>query len=306
MNNSRFWSGVLFALASACSFGLIPLFAVPLINNGISPEMAVFYRFGLAALAMPPILSFMKIPMKISIRQASKLALLALFYFLDVQLFFYAFKYLASGVVATLEFLAPVFVLLIMISFFHQKFHWQAAAATILALLGVWLLGGGMDMEITPTPDKTSLYTGVILALLSALFLAFYLIGCEIGHIDTLDSLTVTFYLMLFGAIYCGFVVIVSGKFALPDNLADLARAMSLALVTAIFSNWTLLLAIKRVGSVLTSIMGVMEPLTALIIGVLVFKEKLSFWAGAGALVVILAAMLATFGEKKGRDKPTF
>ena len=48
--------------------------------------------------------------------------------------------------------------------------------------------------------------------------------------------------------------------------------AALLAVITAVLSNLTLVLAVQRIGSTLTSVLGVMEPLTAVFVGILVFK----------------------------------
>ncbi len=236
MSNSDFWAGILLAIVSAASFGLIPLFAIPMMVNGMSPEKVALYRFGLAAGAMLSLLFIMKIKIGISLRRFWALAFLALFYFLDVLFFFLAFRYLASGLVATLEFAAPVFVLLIMIFFFHEKVSWQACFGTFLVLVGVWLLSGGMDSY--PSDFGSDPFLGVIFSLLSALFLSFYYIGCQRGYIGDLNPLLMTFYLMLFGAFYSGMAVFVSGSWVLPLNWPNIIYGLLLALVTAIFSNY--------------------------------------------------------------------
>lgn len=296
----NFWIGIALALASSCSFGLIPLFAVPMLGSGLPPQMVAFYRFGFAALLLFPLILHKHYTLRLPPGKLLTLAMLALAYFLDVQLFFYAFQYLASGVVATLEFVAPVIVMGIMVFGFHQKFHWQGAFACVLAIVGVWLLSGdsagtAVSLELE---DTSAVYTGVTLALLSALCCALYMVGCEVGGIGGLPPLLVTFYLMFFGSFYCAAVAIWSDVFALPGNWANLALALMLALVTAVLSNLTLVMAIQRVGSVLTSIMGVMEPLTAVCIGVLVFNEAMTFCMGLGALLVTSATLLATLGRK--------
>lgn len=304
MDRLKFWTGILLALASASSFGLIPLFATPLIFSGIPPETVALYRFGLASILLYPIFPALRIPMKIGKKELLTLTLLSLCYFLDVQFFFYAFQYLASGLAATLEFLAPVFVMAIMIFFFHQKFRWQAALAILLALPGVWLLSGGMDTQMLEVAELSPVHpfgargTGIFLSLLAALFYALYLTGCEVSKVNTLHPLLLTFYIMLFGSLYCLIAALWTHSFVLPASWPDIARAVLLALITAIFSNLTLIVAIKNIGSVLTSIMGVMEPLTAVIIGMSVFGEKLSIWMGIGALMVIGAATIAPLGKR--------
>ena len=49
MNNLR---GVLYAVVSSATFGLIPLFSIPLLQGGMSSPAILFYRFGLAAAMM--------------------------------------------------------------------------------------------------------------------------------------------------------------------------------------------------------------------------------------------------------------
>lgn len=305
MRNSTFWTGVLLGLASAASFGLIPLFASPLLRSGLSPETVAFYRFGLGALLICPILPLFGIKLKINRRKLLSLAILGLFYFLDVQFFFYAFQFLASGLVATLEFLAPVIVMAIMIFFFHQKFHWQAALACCLAIVGVWFLSGGMSgveerfSQSSNLLSSSSALFGVCLSLLAALFCALYIIGCDVANLRDLHPLQITFYILLFGALYCTLLACYGAGFSLPESWQDMTRAALLALVTAIFSNVALVIAVKRVGSLLTSLMGVMEPLTAVFIGALVFDEKLSFWLALGAFLVLCATLLAIWGRQK-------
>ncbi len=46
-----------------------------------------------------------------------------------------------------------------------------------------------------------------------------------------------------------------------------------LALVTAVLSNLTLILAVQHVGPTMVSILGVMEPLTAVTCGILVLAS---------------------------------
>lgn len=297
MNTLKYWVGLAFALASSFFFGLIPLFAIPLINSGLPPQIVALYRFGFAALLICPLLCCMRVKIILPWRDLLVLALLALAYFLDVQLFFYAFQFLASGIVATLEFLAPVMVMAIMILVFHQRFRYLSALACALAIIGIWFLSGG-DAEGVQRDGTMAVYAGTSLALLSALCCALYMVGCEVSGIERLHPLLVTFYIMLFGSLYCATVSLWTDAFVMPDTWVNLGRALLLALLTAFFSNLFLVMAIQRIGSVLTSILGVLEPLTAVCIGVWVFNEKLTPLMLLGAILVIGATLLASLSRK--------
>lgn len=293
--------GIALGLLASVAFGLIPLFTLPMLHAGVAPETAVLYRFGLGAILLAPLLPVLGIRLSISLQMAARLALLAFFYFLDVQFFFYAFRYLPSGIVATLEFLFPVFVMLIMIAGFGEKFRWPALVAMLLALPGIWLLSGasqGLGQLANAAPGQ--IWTGVVLSLLAALFNALYIAGCQIARVDSLNPLLATFYIMLFGAFCCVLLTGARGELRIMPDWQTFALALALALVTAVISNLLMIMAIKRVGSIFTALLGVVEPLTAVFTGVFIFNEKLTGWMGVGVALVLLASVVVIADAARG------
>jgi drug/metabolite transporter (DMT)-like permease len=65
-----------------------------------------------------------------------------------------------------------------------------------------------------------------------------------------------------------------------------------LALLCTVISDLTLIMAIKRIGSTLTSILGSMEPLTAVVIGVIYFGEMLDLSTIIGLILIIVAVII--------------
>ena len=65
-----------------------------------------------------------------------------------------------------------------------------------------------------------------------------------------------------------------------------------LALLCTVLSDFTLILAIKRIGSTMTSILGSMEPMTAVIVGVLYFDERFDVVSIVGLLLIVVAVVL--------------
>ena len=74
--------------------------------------------------------------------------------------------------------------------------------------------------------------------------------------------------------------------------------AVLLALITAVISNWTLILAIQHIGSTLASVLGVLEPLTAVLVGILVFGEPFSPALAGGVSLIIAAVLLVMLGRQ--------
>ena len=135
--------GFFLGLFSSATFGLIPLFTLPLLHAGVTAETALFYRFLIATLTLGGLLAARGERFRARGVDLCKLAGMSVMYMLAALLFFWAFSYLPSGVAATLQFLYPVMVMLIMVVFFHERFSWTIALSIILAVSGVALLSGG-------------------------------------------------------------------------------------------------------------------------------------------------------------------
>ncbi len=74
--------------------------------------------------------------------------------------------------------------------------------------------------------------------------------------------------------------------------------AALLAVITAVLSNLTLVLAVQRIGSTLTSVLGVMEPLTAVFVGILVFNEPFTPALVGGVILISSSVTLVMLGRQ--------
>ena len=269
--------GFLLALISSAAFGLIPLFSLPLLKDGMSAECVLFYRFFFGALAVFPI------PVLRHERLAAPAG--------ELLLMFQGFHYLPSGVASTLQFLYPLMVMLIMIVFFHEKPSLITASSVALAVLGVFLLSGGEG-------EGTVSAKGIVLLLISALCNAVYISGLHVARIRSISGLSITFWVLLFGMLVSLVNALASGTFVWLHSWRETALAVLLAVITAAVSNLTLVLAIQRIGSTMTSILGVMEPVTAVTVGILVFHEPATAGVFAGVAVICAAVLLVMAGPQ--------
>ena len=287
--------GFLYGLLSSAAFGLIPLFSLPLLRAGISVQTALVYRFSIAALVLWPLLRLKGERFALRGIDLCKLAGLSLAYMVAVLFFFESFYHLPSGIAATIQFLYPVMVMLIMIAFFHERFYWNVGLAVALALAGVALL----SVAGPQTGAATVSFWGVCLGLLSGFSNGLYMIGLQVARIPNLSGLVMTFYIMAFGALIAVADGLLRGSLQWLDTGPELVSATLLALVTAVFSNLTLILAIRRIGSTLTSVLGVMEPLTAVAVGILVFGEPFTMPLAAGVALITGAVLLVMLAPRR-------
>lgn len=285
--------GFVLALISSAAFGLIPLFSLPLLHAGMSAECVLFYRFLFGSLALGLILVLRQEHLAAPARDLIRLALLSSMYGLAALLMFRGFAHLPSGVAATLQFLYPLMVMLIMTIFFHERFSIITALSVALAMLGVFLLSGGTSGG----SGGISLW-GIFLLLVSALCNAVYISGLHVARIHCISGLAITFWVLLSGTLLALGNAVATGSFRLLRSWEELLLVVLLAVITAAISNLTLILAIQRIGSTLASILGVGEPLTAVTVGILVFDEPATFHVFSGVAVICAAVILVMTGPQ--------
>lgn len=276
-------NGFLYGLLSSASFGLIPLFTVPAIHEGMVFWSILLYRFLFAMLALAGILMLDKQSFRIRPKEILPLMLLALLYNCSAIFLFWGYQFMASGVATTLHFMYPVFTTLIMMLFFGEKKSFWRMGAIALAITGVYCLSQGDSAGgITAT--------GIFIVLLSALGYGLYLV--TVSQLKSLEmkGLKMTFYVFLFSAIILFSGMLIGGISVQPiPNRATLGNLVMLALVPTVISNLALVRAIKNIGSTLTSVLGAMEPVTAVCVGILIFGEAFTASIGLGIGLIIAA-----------------
>ena len=289
--------GFFYSIVSSAAFGLIPLFTLPLMQVGVSGATALFYRFAIAAVVLGIVLALRGERFRTRGIDLFKLVGMSFMYTMAALLFFWGFKHMPSGVVATIQFTYPVMVMLIMTIFFHERFSWITAASILLAVAGVYLLSGGADADLRCGVNGANMLA-VALLLLSALCNAVYITGIYAARIPNMSSLVMTFYVLAFSTVISGCNAVFSGTFQFLHSWRELLLATLLAVVTAVVSNLTLILAVQRIGSTLTSIMGVMEPVTAVAVGILVFSEPFSLSLVVGVALIAASVVLVMLGKQ--------
>ncbi|MEG2614812.1 MAG: DMT family transporter, partial [Alistipes sp.] len=219
------------------------------------------------------------------------LLLLSFFYAATSFFLLLSYAHIPTGMATTIHFLYPLVVTLVMTLFFkEQKSVWLGIAVAI-SLLGVGLLSWG------DAGAQTSL-RGIAIVSITVFTYAFYIIGVMKTRAAQIDSMILAFYVLSFGAVYFAlYALTTTGITLLPTW--DLWRNMLLlALLPTVLSNLTLVLAIKSIGSTMTSILGSMEPLTAVVIGVLHFGERFNIDSAAGLILVIVAVIIVILQAK--------
>ena len=283
------WLGVFWGIVSAATFGLIPLFTVPLLKAGYAPATVLLYRFALGTVILLPFALLQKKHPRLTIAHHGKIACVSCLYMLAALFYFHAFRFLPSGVATTLVFSYPLMVMVLMVLFFHERFSWRRTTAVVLALAGVAMLARDHGSETAANPDGL---LGVVFALSCGLICALYYLCIKGFKLPRMSNALMTFYVMLWATLICVCNSAVTGTLVCITGWQHLGIVFLLALITAVLSNYALFLAIRRIGPTLVSILGAAEPFTAVVVGLLVFDEAFSFSLGIGFALIVAAITL--------------
>lgn len=279
------WKGFLYAVITSATFGLIPLFTLPLLRAGMTIPSILFYRFFVAVLLLGGLAFFTRRSLRVTLRELYALAALSVLYIGSAVFLFGSYKYLASGIATTLMFLYPVFVALIMIYVFKEK-------NSVWTMLAIGLAIGGVGMLSWNGHEGGVSFTGLLLAVLSGASYGAYIIAVNKSCVRDMPADKLTFYVFAFTAAFLLLGAHLGGGLqAAPDWKSDLNLTL-LALIPTVISNLALVEAIKRIGSTFSSVLGAMEPLTAMAVGVWVFREPFTRTTAWGTALIIAAVTL--------------
>lgn len=278
-------TGVAFAIISSATFGLIPLFSIPLLGRGIGSPTILCYRFMLAAVAMAVVMLLTRRKFKLEFNKLGVVVILSVLYASTAILLIESYEYIPSGIATTIHFLYPLAVTLTMSWLFRERTSVMTYIAVVVSLVGVGLLAWGNHTE-------GDFHRGVTLALLTVVTYAAYIIGVMRSRASTVDSLVLTFYVLVIGALLFFVYALATTGIEAVHHWSDWRDLVMLALLCTVLSDYALILAIKRIGSTMTSILGSMEPLTAVIVGVVYFGEQFDSSSVAGLILIIIAVVI--------------
>lgn len=287
MNMNKNTTGFLYAALGAMAYGLNPLFAVPLIRDGMNVPSILLCRFGFGALMLLTLMSARKkIPTISSPGILLFNAINGILMSLTALFLYHSFTLMDVGLASTLLFVYPVMVAVIMALFFHERSGISTIFAIALSIFGICALNGvganSGDLQIK----------GLIFVMLSSLAYALYIVFVRVTPLRQVPSDTQTFWSLVFGLPTFLICLQFDDALTLPQHWNTWAMALGMAFFPTLISLTFTALAIKRVGATATAILGALEPLTAVAVGILAFHEKLTIHLCVGMLLIIAAVTI--------------
>lgn len=278
-------NGFLYGIISSASFGLIPLFAIPAMQHGMDFMNVISYRFLFATISLAVLLKIRKVSFGIQKSDLPTLLLLSSFYIISSVFLLWGYKFMPSGVATTIHFMYPVVTTVIMMLFFREKNSVARSLAVLMAIAGVY------SLSYSDSKGETDLL-GVVIVLISAVGYALYLVAVGQRKNQSLKGLKLTFYVFLFSTIILLAGMLSTGNMHPIPDYTTAGNLLLLAIIPTIVSNLTLIEAIKYIGATRTSVLGAMEPVTAVVVGIAVFGETFTVSIAIGIMLIVSAVTI--------------
>ena len=122
--------GYVLGVIAAATYGMNPLFALPLYEAGMNPDSVLFFRYLFAIPVLGMMIKLRGRDFKLKRKEIFPLIIMGLLVALSSLTLFQSYNYMAAGIASTLLFVYPIMVALIMAFLFKEKLTLQTISDT--------------------------------------------------------------------------------------------------------------------------------------------------------------------------------
>lgn len=285
--------GFLFVAIASAMFGIYPSIQGSILQNGASPLGLVIVCNSFAGLFALAAGMFRRESFRLNRRQTGAMALTGILgLFLTDYLLNLAYTMIPVGFTTMIHFMYPTLVCVAMCILFHEKITPGKIGAIACSIVGLILIsGGGLSGSIA----------GILTALATAFTYCFYMISNDKSAANEVPLMARSFYLNLFVVIAASVLAVIRKDAVFPQSTGDWALSL---LVGVMLSTAVMLLnaGIKKLGAGVASFINMLEPVTSMIVSIIVFRYQVSAAAIAGCALILISLVLVT---AKKQDAPT-
>lgn len=297
--------GYLFAALAAASYGTNPIFAKPCYADGMNPDTVLLFRYVSGLLLLALMMGYNRMrrpsapnPFRVGRHSIPQLILMGILMALSSLTLFVSYNYMPVGIASTLLFIYPILVAVIMTLCFHERMSWLVIVCLLLACTGIGMLCRTGDEPAVGAGAVSAFMVGFLLVMLSSLSYAIYLVGLNKTRVRTIASMPVTFYVIFFGMFLFVGRLLLSAEFTLPQHGITWLYLTCLGLFPTVISLVCTAKAIQHIGSTQTAIFGALEPVTAVVLGILLLDETITLREFFGMLLIFVSVTLVICRRK--------
>jgi len=283
-------TGILYAALAAVIYGFTPILARIAFDGGANSITVTFLRGSLSIPVLLVILKYKKVSLKPG--KDWKLILLAGVFgtALTTLLLYISYNYISVGIATVLHFIYPILVCVTCVVLFKEKINRWKIISLMLCSVGIFMF-----------MDAVSSFgiIGMVLALLSGATYALYMICVDKSQLKHMDYFKLTLYLNILMAAVSGIFGLFTGDlhFSLTPKAWILSTLVSLFIALGALP--LVQQGIKLTGASTVAILSTLEPITSIVLGILVLKETVSLVKLIGCVFVIISILLIAVTESR-------
>lgn len=292
----------LIVVAAAVLWGSVGLFTKYLYANGFTPYQASMLRCFVAALIIVPYM-FIRHRDQMKLRTWKDLKFFLLSGTLGLALcytaYFLTIKASTLSVAAVLLYSSPIMVTLLSAVLFKEKLTPIKIISITIAFTGCIVMSGilgGAEVKLTAL--------GIVVGFLSGLGYTLYNIGSRyaLAHYSTYAVTTYTFIFAFIGMLF----VTPARQTAVMvfSNPVTVLVTIGLGILPTLVPYTIYVLALNYVEVSKASIIAIIEPVAATLLGATIFGEKITLNVVVAMLLIFISVVLSNikFGGKKKKD----
>ena len=298
MNRTK---GFVCVIIAAFIFGYTPILGKLSYDGGSNSIMLVFLRNTMCLPIIYAMLKYKKVSIRVTKKEFGKLFILSVFSTILTALLLYSsYNYVSVGMATTVHYVYPIFVAIISTVIFKEKITKVKVAALVISFIGILMFfDGNGSGEVS--------FLGLFIALASGIAYGIALIYMDKSGLKDYYPLLVTFYTCVCSGVVMLVFALLTNK--LTFNLTPEAWGYSflVSILASVIAITFMQIGVKNVGPTTTAILCTFEPITSVVLGVLLLNEYCSAKVVFGCVLIFVAVgILSIFGrEKKNKNTPT-
>lgn len=278
--------GLVLAAVAAATYGTNPAFAVPLYADGMNPNSVLLFRYLLGLPILAALMSWRGVGFRLSRSEVGITALLGFLMAFSSLGLFESYRYMNSGVASTLLFVYPIMVAVMMVFIYHERLQPSVVLCLAIMAVGLWFLmkpAGGVSISLV----------GFLLVMLSSVTYALYIVFVNTSAVArAIPTTKLLFYVLAWGALLFLALVPAGMELTLPSKPSEWLNLGALAIIPTVISLACTTKAIQLIGSTPTAILGALEPVSAVILSIVVLGQSITSHELIGGLLIVVAATL--------------
>ena len=278
--------GIGATLLSAIYFGFVPLLMKTVYAGGGNSFTAAFLRFAFSIPVLFVVLKIKGVDLRITREELRHFLIITAFGYAGTTLLvFTAYNYIPTGMTTTIHFLYPTFTVAGLMIFYREKIKASKIFCVILCLIGIVMFYNGGEGQAS--------IRGIILALCSSMTYAFYTIFLGKSEVlRDIEPMKRLFYMHIIGAVIMLVIGLISGNLNFHMTPLSWGVMALTANLTAFVGALLYQIGVKYIGSESTAMLSTFEPITSVIVGILVYGEPMTLRIFIGCAAIIASTLI--------------